>query len=338
MKVLRREQLSRVIVGVLRQHPGLHYYQGYHDIISVLLTVLIPEPGNIADAETALQVVVAASSRLSLHLLRDNMTVNMEPSMGHLKVLRNLLRDVDSRVSVNVEAASALPYFALPWLISLFAHEVEEKVATLVFDHVLSRGPSSVLYIAVAVSATAAETSMLVRVTQRAHPSLQLILNGRDDADDVDAAEKHHALSQLPARMTMSSLPAILESADSLANTYLLQPTTASVMGPRSVLVTWSQLPFSTADEEAWTRADALAEAVLDGGTENIVLDALPTPPASDDGSSDEHYKQGRGRRGESGRRRQTAASLLAVMGAVGAVGVAALVMYGAGRGIVPYG
>lgn len=101
-------------------------------------------------------------------------------------------------------------------------------------------------------------------------------------------------------------------------------------MGSRSVLVTWKQLPISGLEDVAtpWPHADALAEAILSGETEQIVIDSLPTPPASDDGFNEKEREKGRHRKP----RRSAASPLLAVMGAVGAVGVAALLMYGAGK------
>lgn len=154
LQEVRREQLDRVIVGVLRRHSTLNYYQGYHDIISVLLVALIPQAEGIADIDKAIDVVIQVACRVSLHLLRDNMTVNMEPSMGHLKLVRNILRKVDCALSVEVESASPLPYFALPWLISLFAHDLDLKLSILVFDFILARGPDSVIFLAVAVSSS----------------------------------------------------------------------------------------------------------------------------------------------------------------------------------------
>jgi len=109
-------------------------------------------------------------------------------------------------------------------------------------------------------------------------------------------------------------------------------------MGPRSTIFTWSQLPLSSNDTQIptpWSHADALAEAILNGGTENIVIDALPTPPASEDEWSDKEEKRKRRKVSKQG---QKGASVLAFVGAVGAVGVAALLMYGAGRGGVSFG
>jgi len=152
LQELRREQLNEVIIGVLRRHPSLNYYQGYHDIVSAVLLVLVPQAEGITDVSKTLQIVIEFSCRMSLHLLRDNMTVNMEPTMGQLKVLRNLLRKADDEISIKVESASALPYFALPWLISLLAHDLKQDLTVLVFDYILARGPASVIYLCVAVS------------------------------------------------------------------------------------------------------------------------------------------------------------------------------------------
>jgi len=35
----KREELSRIINGILHRHPQLHYYQGFHDICSVFVII-----------------------------------------------------------------------------------------------------------------------------------------------------------------------------------------------------------------------------------------------------------------------------------------------------------
>lgn len=166
----------------------------------------------------------------------------------------------------------------------------------------------------------------------------QLILEGKKTTLQEDAAEKHHSLSQLPSQITIDSLPLILQRADLLSEEFNLD-LHGTVMGPRSVLSTWKQLPISSpscgkvASAEIptpWAHADALAEAVLSGGTEEIVIDAMPTPPSSDDGQFEKETEKKQRKRSE--KYEQRGGSLLAVIGAVGAVGVAALLMYGAGR------
>jgi hypothetical protein len=124
----------------------------------------------------------------------------------------------------------------------------------------------------------------------------------------------------------------ILQLADLLSKEHSLE--VRSIMGPRSVLVTWDQLTLSANKDKPdapiatpWPHADALAEAILLGGTEQIVVDSLPTPPASEEDYLEEEYKKRHKKH-----KRSPPSSLLAVMGAVGAVGVAALLMYGAGK------
>jgi TBC1 domain family member 20 len=55
----RKHELSHVITATLRAHPMLHYFQGYHDIVQVVLLVL--------GAEAAIPAV----ARLSLLRIRD---------------------------------------------------------------------------------------------------------------------------------------------------------------------------------------------------------------------------------------------------------------------------
>jgi hypothetical protein len=117
----------------------------------------------------------------------------------------------------------------------------------------------------------------------------------------------------------------ILQLADLLSKEHSLE--VRSIMGPRSVLVTWDQLTLSANKDKPdapiatpWPHADALAEAILLG-------DSLPTPPASEEDYLEEEYKKRHKKH-----KRSPPSSLLAVMGAVGAVGVAALLMYGAGK------
>ncbi|PWN33160.1 uncharacterized protein FA14DRAFT_56297 [Meira miltonrushii] len=347
LRIVRRKELSAVIVGVLRRHPALNYYQGYHDVVSVLLCVMVPhlesrEEDSIQPAnQVTLEAVVDVACRLSLHFLRDAMTENMTPTLGHLKVLRDILRHRSSQegnrnLAKKVEQAAPLPYFALPWLLSMFAHELDISLAQLVFDYVLARGPASVLYVSAA-----------------------LIEQFQGHIDASDAAEMHHNLSQLPTLITVATLPSILEKADSLAeNAPILYSAPESkpaishgVMGRRSVLYTWSSLSHAKDD---WQTADQSADAILHGDSKEIVLNALPTPPVSevdgDDyaGNAEAHIKNDKalvsykwwrkGKKGsQSDKRKQILrnnTAILAWVGAFGAMSAAALIiLYGGGGG-----
>ncbi len=127
-KLFRRKQLSHLILTTLSRYPSLSYFQGYHDIVAVILLTLSPHrplshlfPDDTQQAQ--LELVV---ERISLHLIRDSMTRDLLPIMGQLKILGNLLRTSDPRLAALVDRASPLPFFALPWLLTLLTHDVTD--------------------------------------------------------------------------------------------------------------------------------------------------------------------------------------------------------------------
>lgn len=274
-----------MIRSVLRRRRGLHYYQGYHDIISIFLLVLVPLPAGEASiskeqshdlegvwsSQDELACVVEACERLSLHYLRDNMTSNLDPTLGQLKLMRNLLREAEPALARRIEVASPLPHFAISWLISLFSHDVPLPQSRRIFDFILtsSNGPASIIYIA---------TALVIW-------NKDLIMGDARDDESADPAELHHLLSKLPITLDQDrsatlfqdeadglllpsasdtqleqegQLACVLELADNLAKRFPLDEAPAlslksnekqrkrrvdDVMGPHSVLNTWPRLP-----------------------------------------------------------------------------------------------
>lgn len=380
----RRRQLQDVIRAVLRRRRGLHYYQGYHDVISIFLLVLVPPRASpergiqLGEQERDLELwtspeeldcVVDVCERVSLHYLRDSMTTNLDPTLGQLKLMRNLLREAEPRLARRIEVASPLPHFAISWLISFFSHDVPLEQSRRIFDFILAsaNGPASILYIA---------TALVIW-------NKDLIMGDARDDESADPAELHHLLSKLPMTVDHGriaslfqdeteglSLPCtapsdqdrqlacVLELADDLANRYPLDkaPLPAAkkrvdaVMGPRSVLNTWSQLPHvqskhqptthrgGTEASNQWQQADAFAETILEKSSSDVsivVVDAMPSPPPSptlEIPPGKEKASSKGGQRRKAGRReskRSTAALVWVGAGAVGVVSAAALIMYG---------
>lgn len=274
VRAARRSELAYVINGVLRRHPCLRYYQGYHDVVSVLLLVFIPptlhhEQGEAAGTD-ALEAVVSAASRISLHVLRDVMTENMTPTMGHLKVMRNVVRLHDPTLSRRIELASALPYFALPWLLSLFAHDVEVELSCRMFDYILLRGPMALLYVCAA---------LVEHLGKGTTPEI-------DKEEGEDAAELHQRLSQLPSQITSDNLSVVLLRAEQMTTTTERLLDLHTVMGNASVLFTWQALPWSSRNgdnderRQSWSLFDEQATDILADSSADIVRDAMPSPPA----------------------------------------------------------
>ncbi|KAF2010469.1 hypothetical protein BU24DRAFT_467104 [Aaosphaeria arxii CBS 175.79] len=121
----RKEELSDVIVEVLRRHPALCYFQGYHDIVQVLYLVL------------GAQAAPAAATRLSLLRIRDFMLPTLDAAISHLELLPSLLRAVDPQLYSHLPRIQ--PHYALGATLTLFSHVVEEYGdITRLFDFFLA--------------------------------------------------------------------------------------------------------------------------------------------------------------------------------------------------------
>ncbi|KAF2763706.1 hypothetical protein EJ03DRAFT_303334 [Teratosphaeria nubilosa] len=133
-KDARKVELSNVITEVLRRHPLLHYFQGYHDIVQVLLLVL--------GAEAAVEPV----ARLSLLRIRDFMLPSMTGTESYLRLLPAILYAVDPEVYQHLSHTQ--PFFALAATLTLYAHDIEEygDIARL-FDFLLASEASVSLYL-----------------------------------------------------------------------------------------------------------------------------------------------------------------------------------------------
>ncbi|KAF9693426.1 hypothetical protein EKO04_008697 [Ascochyta lentis] len=158
-------ELSSVILDVLRRHPALSYFQGYHDIVQVFYLVLGPH------------AAPRAAARLSLLRIRDFMLSSLEPAIAQLELLRPLLQHADPRLYAHLPQSSAT--FALAGTITMFAHNITEyKDITRLFDFFLARHAIMPLYFFAAV-----------------------VLSRREELLDIDKEDEdilHVMLSKLP--------------------------------------------------------------------------------------------------------------------------------------------
>ena len=121
-----KPQLSDLIVSVLRTHPSLGYFQGYHDITGVLLLVLGPK------------VATEAVSRLSLLRIRDFMGSNLDGAITHLQLIPYILQAADRELAQHLQLLSQ-PFYALSATLTLYAHEIEEYgVIARLFDFLIA--------------------------------------------------------------------------------------------------------------------------------------------------------------------------------------------------------
>ena len=136
-----------MINAVMVKRPELHYYQGYHDILSVLVLVL-------TDSE---ELCFAVAERLTLGFLGDCM---LRPDFGSLTLLLELLgplvKAFDPDVGRVLEKAGVHAFVSLPWIITWWSHDSRDlgRCARM-YDAFLAAPPVLPLYVAAAMIARA---------------------------------------------------------------------------------------------------------------------------------------------------------------------------------------
>ena len=151
----------------------LSYFQGYHDIVQVLMLVL-DEP-----------IVENIVSRISLLRIRDFMLPSLSPSLHHLELLPAILFAVDPSLCRHLSGTK--PYFALASTLTLYAHDIQDyaEIARL-FDFLLAHEASIAIYLFAAI-----------------------ILSRRKELLEIEADEPdmlHFTLSKLPQSLDLEQL------------------------------------------------------------------------------------------------------------------------------------
>jgi hypothetical protein len=143
----------------------LCYFQGYHDIVQVLLLVL------------GEQKALPAMTQLSLFRIRDYMLPSLSPAVKHLQLIPAIIETVDPELRRHLSTIQ--PFFALAATLTLYAHDIQEysDIARL-FDYLLAREPVVAIYLFAAI-----------------------ILSRKDELLDIPLEEPemlHFKLSKLP--------------------------------------------------------------------------------------------------------------------------------------------
>lgn len=126
--VLLRTRLENIILRVLRNYPELNYYQGYHDIASLVILVF-------QDDEKAFQFL----STLSLVHLRDFMLPTMDATVLHMELVTDLLNAIDPTFGKVIQMCKN-PFYVLPPILTIFSHNIRDRrVLCLIWDFVLTK-------------------------------------------------------------------------------------------------------------------------------------------------------------------------------------------------------
>ena len=170
---LRKQELSSVITQVLREHPMLCYFQGFHDIVQVFLLVL------------GLEQAPNAVAHLSLLRIRDFMLPSLSASVAHLKLLPSILHAEDPKLCQHLSQTQ--PFFALAATLTLYAHDIQEygDIARL-FDFLIAQPAVVPIYLFAVI-----------------------IISRREELFDIPADEPemlHSVLSKLPKPLNLERL------------------------------------------------------------------------------------------------------------------------------------
>lgn len=265
VRARRRAQLEAVVCGTLRQYPALHYYQGFHDIASIVLLTLSPgtPPSDAAWPTTRERYrVQRAVDSLALHVVRDSMASNMDPVLGQLKIVRNIVRAADLPYALALERVftPGQNLAALPWVLTLLTHDVPDvHSAQCLLDFVLSHGAPAMLYVAAAL-------------TLHHKPALaQAAAAARRPLEALDMPEVHHTLAKVPSLDTEPARHALLARAEALLRTYpLMCPAVRAQTVLASSSVLFTEAPAMSSD------ARALSYASLPGHAHALDIAATP--------------------------------------------------------------
>lgn len=161
----QKQELSDLILSVLRRHSYLCYFQGYHDICQVFLLVL---PTHLRSPAVA---------RLSALRIRDFMLPNLSAAIAQLRLIPDIIRAADPALARHLPRAE--PFFALSGTLTMYAHDVTSlgEIARL-FDVLLATEPVFSVYV-----------------------FAQIVIGRRDELFAVPAGEPeilHSVLSKLP--------------------------------------------------------------------------------------------------------------------------------------------
>ncbi|TBU25435.1 rab-GTPase-TBC domain-containing protein [Dichomitus squalens] len=271
--------LNRLIVSVFRQRPRLHYFQGYHDIVSVVFLTLPKE------------LHLPVTEKLSLHRVRDSMGPNLDPVVGLLRVLKRLLELVDPHFAESLERTAPLPYYALSNLLTLFSHDVPTlPLIQHIFDYLLCRPPIAVVYLAAALTLTRREEVQMLEEEGEEGMMHSLLTVFPDLYEEGDDPPEPHKAEVMPTSQDMEETstkeedPDAVDSVSENATPALALPSYQDTSIPEEDdydEVTHSASPRIQAELSAGDTSD---EVSTDAGSETLVDSQAPTPMA--DGST----------------------------------------------------
>ncbi|CAI5759854.1 unnamed protein product [Candida verbasci] len=206
-----KNKLSNLIIKILRKYPNLNYYQGFHDVSSIVLLVCYDSELSEFNEDMAFKIL----EKLTPFHLRDFMLTDINLTVNHLRLIPTLLENIDLELfnliksNSNCHGNYDYKFFqAISSIITIYSHDISNLSQILqIWDFLLSYDSVIVsIYIYVAALITL-------------KPKIWKTLNIEDDDfTSVDSALSHTTLSptQLFENLSDLTLIKILNKAKSL--------------------------------------------------------------------------------------------------------------------------
>lgn len=136
-----RRRITLIINAIFTMTPELNYYQGFHEICSVLML-------NVNDDAVAFGL---ASILGSAHI-NDALAPNLTQSMAHCEVIFAVLEVVDQELYDVIMRSDSQPHFAIGWVLTWFAHDLEDlQLISRIYDACIASHPLFPAYLAAAL-------------------------------------------------------------------------------------------------------------------------------------------------------------------------------------------
>ncbi|CAH2352236.1 hypothetical protein CLIB1423_06S01860 [[Candida] railenensis] len=142
-----KKKLSNLIIKILRKYPALNYYQGYHDIASIVLIICYDKETQIINEELAFSIL----EKLTIFHLRDFMIQDINLSVNHLRLIPKILQVAEldlfellkqtngSFLMSNGEIFDYKFYQGLSSILTMFSHDlINLKQILTIWDFMLS--------------------------------------------------------------------------------------------------------------------------------------------------------------------------------------------------------
>lgn len=139
-RIALQDQLTVLILRVIKKHPHLRYYQGYHDVAITFLLVV--------GEEIAFEIM----DYLSVTHFAECMQETMEATQKKLMYIWPVIKGEDELLYDFINRSEAGNLFALPWYLTWFGHSINKyRLVVRLYDYFLASPVDTSLYVTAAI-------------------------------------------------------------------------------------------------------------------------------------------------------------------------------------------